>query len=153
MSRDIVVIAHNIRSLWNIGALFRSADAFRISHIHLTGYTAAPPRKEISKTALGAEDTVPWSQENDPVEVIMRRRRAGFVVVALELGEGSIPLMDFKPGQPVCLILGHEILGVPREILALSDHIVHIPMLGAKHSLNVSVAAGIAMYHFRCIEV
>lgn len=150
MSKDIVVIAHNIRSLWNIGAVFRSADAFAISHIHLTGYTAAPPRIEIGKTALGAEATVSWSQELDPAEVIRRRRNEGYTIVSLELGEGSTPLMDCRPEKPVCIILGHEILGVPQELMNLSDATVHIPMLGTKNSLNVSVAAGIAFYHFRC---
>jgi len=150
VSKDIVVIAHNIRSLWNIGAFFRSADAFRVGHIHLTGYTAAPPRIEITKTALGAEKTVSWSQENNPEDVIKNRKNDGYTIVSLELGEGSTPLMDFRPEKPVCIILGHEILGVPQELLALSDETVHIPMLGTKNSLNVSVAAGIAFYHFRC---
>jgi tRNA G18 (ribose-2'-O)-methylase SpoU len=150
VKKDIVVIAHNIRSLWNIGAFFRSADAFSISHIHLTGYTAAPPRKEISKTALGAELTISWSQEKDPIEVILKRKREGYTIVSLELGEGSAPLMNYRTDKPVCIILGHEILGVPPELMIMSDQTVHIPMLGSKNSLNVSVAAGIAFYHFRC---
>ncbi len=147
---DIVIIAHNIRSLWNIGAIFRSADAFNVQHMHLTGYTASPPRKEISKTALGAETTVPWSYEADPHNVIQRRKKEGYVIVALELGEASAPLMSFTTERPVCLILGHEILGVSPELIELSDHTVYIPMLGAKNSLNVSVAAGIALYQVRC---
>lgn len=150
MSKDIVIIAHNIRSLWNIGAVFRSADAFSVSHIHLTGYTAAPPRKEISKTALGAESTIPWSQEKDPLTIISQRKKEGFTIIALELGEGSTPLMDFATDKPVCLILGHEILGVSQELIAVSDRTVFIPMLGSKNSLNVSVAAGIALYQIRC---
>ena len=149
MNNDIVIIAHNIRSLWNIGAVFRSADAFKVSHIHLTGYTAAPPRKEISKTALGAEMTIPWSVEKDPVEVIRQRRKEGFLIVSLESTESSVPLKDFRAQKPVCLILGHEILGVEKELMTLSDVTVHIPMLGAKHSLNVSVATGIALYQIR----
>lgn len=150
MKKDIVIIAHNIRSLWNIGAIFRSADAFSISHIHLTGYTAAPPRKEIGKTALGAEKTVPWSQEEDPVKVVLERKKEGYHIVSLELGNNSTPLMNFTTDAPVCIILGHEILGVPSHLMALSDATVHIPMLGSKNSLNVSVAAGIAMYALRC---
>jgi len=150
VKKDIVIIAHNIRSLWNIGAVFRSADAFSISHIHLTGYTATPPRKEIGKTALGAEKTIPWSEEQDPVQVIKQRKKEGFIVISLELRESSMPLMDFTTDKPVCIILGHEILGVPEELMALSDATVHIPMLGSKNSLNVSVAAGIAMYSIRC---
>jgi tRNA G18 (ribose-2'-O)-methylase SpoU len=148
--RNIVVIAHNIRSLWNIGAFFRSADAFQISHIHLTGYTAAPPRKEIGKTALGAESTISWSKDSDPIEVIKRRKREGYSIVSLELSEDSESLMEYKPEGDVCIILGHEILGVPEEMQKLSDAVVHIPMLGKKNSLNVSVAAGVAFYHFRC---
>lgn len=150
MSKSIVIIAHNIRSLWNIGAIFRSADAFAVSHIYLTGYTAAPPRKEIGKTALGAEKTIPWSQEEDPVEVIKKRKDEGYCIVSLELGSSSTPLMSFTTDKPVCIILGHEILGVPSHLMALSDATVHIPMLGSKNSLNVSVAAGIAMYAIRC---
>ena len=158
MSDSIVLLAHNIRSLWNIGSFFRSADAFGVSHIHLTGYTAAPPRMEISKTALGAEEWIPWSKDQDPIKVIEKRRKEGFRIVALELKEGSVPLQDFLSGRsgkgqgrhPICLILGHEILGVPDELLKLADHIVSIPMAGKKNSLNVSVAAGIALFHFRC---
>lgn len=153
----IILLAHNIRSLWNIGSFFRCADAFGVSHIHLTGYTAAPPRMEISKTALGAEEWIPWSKDVDPVTVIERRRKEGYRIVALELKEGSIPLYEFtavhfhqttKPS--ICLILGHEILGVPDELIKLADDTVSIPMAGKKNSLNVSVAAGIALYHFRC---
>lgn len=149
MQRSLVVIAHNIRSLWNVGAIFRSADAFRTEHIHLTGYTAAPPNKEIGKTALGAEDFVSWSKDADPAEVIRTRRAEGFSIVSLESGEGSISLPDFRPPEKICLILGHEILGVSEELRRMSDVTVHIPMLGQKESLNVSVATGIALYHCR----
>lgn len=149
MKRSLVVIAHNIRSLWNVGAVFRSADAFGVKHIHLTGYTAAPPSKEIGKTALGAEEFVSWSKDAGPVEVIRRRKAEGFTIVSLELGEGSIPLPDFQPPDKICLILGHEILGVSDELREMSDVTVHIPMLGKKESLNVSVAAGIALYYCR----
>jgi tRNA G18 (ribose-2'-O)-methylase SpoU len=145
MEFDTVIIAHNIRSLWNIGSFFRTADALGVSHIHLTGYTAEPPRKEIGKTALGADEWIPWSKDPDPVAVCMRRKSEGYSVVALEIAEGSIPIESFRPAGPVCLIVGHEILGVPNEVLAVSDAIVHIPMKGRKHSLNVSVALGIAL--------
>ncbi|MDD5056168.1 MAG: TrmH family RNA methyltransferase [Candidatus Peribacteraceae bacterium] len=168
-ANDLILLAHNIRSLWNIGSLFRSSDAFGVSHIHLTGYTAAPPRMEISKTALGAEEWIPWSKDTDPVKVIKQRRKEGFRIIALELAKGSIPLCEYsvrsfldgnqttkpvnhqtsKPSS-ICLILGHEILGVPDELLKLADDVVAIPMSGSKNSLNVSVAAGIALYHFRC---
>jgi tRNA G18 (ribose-2'-O)-methylase SpoU len=159
MSHDppLILLAHNIRSLWNIGSFFRCGDAFGVSHIHLTGYTAAPPRMEISKTALGAEEWIPWSKDTDPVKVIERRRKDGFRIVALELKEGSIPLHEFTAAHfnqvakpSICLIVGHEILGVPDELIKLADDTVSIPMAGKKNSLNVSVAAGIALYHFRC---
>jgi len=147
--RDIVLLAHNIRSLWNVGALFRSSDAFGVSHVHLTGYTATPPRKEISKTALGAESWIPWSYEQEPGEIIRRRRGEGYDIVALELTGDSNPLWKEIPARPVCLVLGHEVLGVSAELLALCDRAVHIPMQGKKSSLNVSVACGIALYGLR----
>lgn len=151
MSRRLILIAHNIRSLWNIGALFRSADAFNVDHIHLTGYTAAPPRKEISKTALGADASIPWSKDRDPLIVIEQRKKEGCSIIALELNQKSTPLPEYRIEGDVCLIVGHEILGVPEELLGIAHSIVHIPMLGKKHSLNVSVAAGIALYHFRSL--
>lgn len=143
--KRIVLIAHNIRSLWNIGSLFRSADAFSVEHIHLTGYTAAPPRKEIGKTALGAEEWIPWSKDSDPLEVMTQRKGEGFLVVSLELGKESIAIDQFQWPDKTCLVVGHEISGVPDDVLKVSDAIVHIPMQGRKESLNVSVAAGIAM--------
>jgi 23S rRNA (guanosine2251-2'-O)-methyltransferase len=145
-TREVVIIAHNIRSLWNVGALFRSADAFGVSHIHLTGYTAQPPRKEISKTALGAEEWIPWSYDKDPFEIIERRRKDGFLIAALELTEKSDKLWSVDPKAPVCLVLGHEVLGVSPELLAVCDKALHIPMQGKKSSLNVSVACGVALY-------
>jgi 23S rRNA (guanosine2251-2'-O)-methyltransferase len=147
MTHPIILLAHNIRSLWNIGSFFRSADAFGISHIHLTGYTSAPDRREVHKTALGAEESVPWSKDLDPVAVIEQRKKEGYSIVSLEITKESIPLSDYKPAGPVCLIVGHEILGVPQELRKLSDAVVHIPMKGKKESLNVSVACGIALFH------
>ncbi len=148
--KKIVIIAHNIRSIWNVGSLFRTADAFAISHIYLTGYTAAPPRTEISKTALGAEAWIPWSKETDPYDVIATLRSDGYEIIALERTEKSRTLSEHKPALHVCLILGHEISGVSEDLLAASDTAVSIPMLGQKNSLNVSVAAGIALHHYRC---
>ena len=142
----IVLVAHNIRSLWNIGSFFRTADAFGVKHIHLTGYTASPPREEIHKTALGADEWIPWSQDLSPLEVLSRRKKEGYEVVSLEITSGSVPIGTFKPKKPVCLVVGHEVTGVPPEILAASDAIVHIPMIGKKESLNVSVALGIALF-------
>ena len=145
----IAVVAHNIRSLWNIGALFRTCDALGIDHLYLTGYSAVPPRKEISKTALGAEAWVPWTYEKDPLAVLERLRSEGYVIAGLEIAEGSTSLYDYTPKGPQCLVLGHEILGAPKELQDRCDVIVHIPMHGRKESLNVAVAAGIALFSLR----
>lgn len=147
MKQPIVLIAHNIRSLWNIGSFFRTSDAFGVSHIHLTGYTAEPPRMEISKTALGAEQSIPWSKTDNPLDVIRKRRGEGYEIIALEITDESSPLATYRTKKPMCLIIGHEVLGVPGELLNVSDRTVHIPMVGMKESLNVSVALGIALYH------
>lgn len=148
-SDALVVVAHNMRSLWNVGSLFRTCDAFGVTHVHLTGYTATPPRKEIAKTALGAEEWIPWSYEQDPLQVLRQRKSEGYTIVGLEITSNSKPLFSYQPHGPQCLVLGHEILGVPKEILQACDAVVHIPMHGKKESLNVSVAAGIAMYGLR----
>lgn len=148
-NRKIVLVAHNIRSLWNVGSFFRSADAFQVSHVHLTGYTGSPPRSEISKTALGAEGWIPWTSGEDPLAVIASRKKEGFCIVALEITPASVDLFTHRPDAPVCLILGHEVSGVSDELLNAADVTAHIPMLGKKASLNVSVAAGIALHHYR----
>lgn len=147
MKRHIVLLAFNIRSLWNVGSLFRTCDAFGVEKLILAGYTAAPPRREISKTALGAEETVPWEQHQDPKKAIAKFKKQGFTIVALEQARGAVDLNAFASPSKVCLIVGHEVLGVPKELLKLCDAIVHIPMHGKKESLNVAVAAGIALHH------
>ena len=146
MPRTIVLIAYKIRSLWNFGSRLRSCGAFGVSHVYLTGYTATPPRREISKTALGADEWVPWTHAASPLDVMAALRRKGFRILALERTKQSIPLQSCKVSWPVCLIVGHEVLGVPKDILAGCDAIVEIPMAGRKESLNVAVAAGIALY-------
>lgn len=147
--RRIVLLAHNIRSLWNVGSFFRSADAFAVEKIYLCGYTGVPPRKEITKTAIGADEWVPWQQEIDPVTVAKRLRKDGWHIAALELAPHAIALHDYHPHDRVCLMVGHELNGVPPELLTLCDDIIQIPMLGNKESLNVAVAAGIALHHLR----
>lgn len=151
MPRKIVLLAHNIRSLWNVGSFFRTADAFGVQKMYLTGYTSAPPRLEISKTALGAETWVPWEKVSDPLPLIHTLKSEGFLIASLELSEVSIALPKFNDNRPICLVLGHEVSGVPRELLNCSDVTLQIPMLGKKHSLNVSVAAGIGLYHLSLI--
>jgi tRNA G18 (ribose-2'-O)-methylase SpoU len=147
--RHIRLLAHNVRSLWNVGSFFRTADAFALEKIYLTGYTGVPPRKEITKTALGAEENVAWEHERDPVTVVTRLKAEGFAIVSLELTPSAVDLASYVPPEKLCLVVGHELAGVPAEVLQLSDAVVKIPMLGKKESLNVAVAAGIALHHLR----
>ena len=147
--RRIVLLAHNVRSLWNVGSFFRTCDALAVEKIYLTGYTGHPPRKEIAKVALGADDTIPFESAPEPLPILESLKSDGWEIVSLELGDKSINLKDFQPTEKTCLVLGHELSGVPEDILAISDRAVQIPMLGEKESLNVAVAAGIALYHLR----
>lgn len=139
----MLVLAHNIRSLHNVGAIFRSAAAFGVEKLFLTGYTPVPPRKEIAKVALGAERLVTWEQ-GDIFEVIAQCKQEGFSVFALEQAPNAIELADVRT-EKVALILGNEVEGIEPDVLAACDGSVVIPMY-AKRSLNVSVAAGVAMY-------
>ena len=148
-SREIYLIADRIRSMHNVGSLFRSADAFAVKKIFLCGYTAVPPRPEIAKVALGAEHTVPWQRELHAWRLIERLRRAGVMVVALEQTDHSPSLASFTPRFPLALIVGNEISGISPTLMKRADVMVHIPMLGKKESLNVSVAAGIALFALR----
>jgi 23S rRNA (guanosine2251-2'-O)-methyltransferase len=149
LSRRLILLAHNIRSLWNVGSFFRTADGLNVEKIILTGYTGHPPRKEISKTAIGAEECVPWEKAEDPVDAIRTLRADGWRMVALELAPGARELSGYPPAEKTCLVVGHELTGVPEEILILCDDVVMIPMRGTKESLNVAVAAGIALHHLR----
>ncbi len=149
MTRAICLLAYNVRSLWNVGAFFRTCDALAVEKLYLTGYTGHPPRKEITKTALGAEDTIPWEHHVDPLPVIRQLKEEGWQIVSLELTPEAIPLPAFRPLEKLCLIVGHELSGVPSEMLSLSDATVCIPMLGKKESLNVAVATGMALYQLR----
>lgn len=142
----IYAVVENVRSLFNVGAIFRSADGINASGIYLTGFTGCPPRKEISRVALGAEETVPWHYERDTEEVIGGLRSQGVQVIALEQTPDSVDFRTFCYRWPVAVILGHEVTGVRPETLCLCDGVVHIPMLGTKVSLNVSVATGIMLY-------
>ena len=143
----LYLICQNIRSLHNVGSIFRSADAFGVDRIFLCGFTGYPPRKEISKTALGAELSVPWEQHWQTHKIISQLNKIGFQTVALELTKNSVPLEKFKPKFPLTLVVGNEKQGVSDKILKMCDKKIYIPMLGVKESLNVSVAAGIALYN------
>ena len=146
MKKEIYVIAHNIRSLHNIGSFFRTSDGAGVSKIFLTGYSGCPPRKEISKTAIGAEEWIPWEHHKDPLPLIKKLKKNGVQIVSLEKNNESIDINSFSPKYPTCLIVGNEIDGVGDEQLKLSDAVVEIAMNGKKESLNVSVAFGIAVY-------
>ncbi|MDB4978080.1 MAG: tRNA/rRNA methyltransferase SpoU [Candidatus Peribacteria bacterium] len=147
--RSIIFLAHNVRSLWNVGSFFRTADAFAVEKIYLTGYTGHPPRKEITKTALGADKTMPWEHVIDPADVVRQLQADGWTIASLELHPDAIDIQRYKPPEKICIIVGHELTGVTDELLKLSDVTLKIPMLGAKESLNVAVAAGIALSYIR----
>ena len=146
MKKEIYVIAQNIRSLYNVGSIFRTCDAFDVNKLYLCGYTGYPPRKEISKTALGAEKNVVWQHNWRTVDLIQKLKNERVDLVALELTQNSKPLKDYKPKFPLALIIGNEKTGVSPKILQLADKKIFIPMQGIKESLNVSVAFGIALY-------
>lgn len=147
--RRIRFLAHNVRSLWNVGSFFRTCDAFAVEQIYLTGYTGTPPRKEITKTAIGAEEYVPWESTREPVPILRKLKEEGWSLVALEITPQAKKLQTYKPPERLCLIVGHELAGIPPEILSLCDDVLKIPMLGKKESLNVAVAAGIALHWLR----
>jgi len=145
----LYLIANNIRSLFNVGALFRCADVFGVDKVFLCGYTATPPRKEISKTALGAEGWIAWEHQRQAGRLITNLKRDGVQIVALEINKKAIPLPKFQPRFPLALVVGNEVTGVNRSVLKSADAIVKIPMLGRKESLNVAVAAAVALYELR----
>ena len=152
LHRDFFVLAHNIRSLHNVGSLFRTADVFAVSKLFLTGFTGKPPQEKISKVSLGAEKTVPWEYNKSAARVVskLRKEYPTLMVVGLEnnLSKGKRPvlLQNFEPKVPVLLVLGEEVSGISKPLLKLCDAFVEIPQYGHKESLNVSVAFGIAAY-------
>jgi tRNA G18 (ribose-2'-O)-methylase SpoU len=143
----VTLMLHNIRSMWNVGAMFRTADAAGIEKIVITGYTATPPRKEIDKTALGAQDTVTWQYVSDPVEAISMLKAEGKRVFGLEIAENSRPYTGLVSEDfPAVLLVGNEVEGIGDDLLAHCDDVLEIPQFGIKHSMNVAVAAGIALF-------
>ena len=146
--RKLKILADNVRSMHNIGSLFRSADAFLVEEIVLGGISGCPPHPEISKTALGAEDSVDWRHVVDTFGEVMRLKDDGWSVCVLEQTHGSIPLGDFTIGkdEKIVLVVGNEVSGVDQRIVDLADYVLEIPQYGTKHSLNVSVSAGIALW-------
>ncbi len=148
-TKDIYLVVQNVRSLYNVGAIFRCADVFGVSKIYLCGYTGFPPRDQISKTALGAEEWINWEKRKHILPLIRKLKKEGFKIIVLETGKKATLLPKFKPKFPMVLIVGNEIKGVSRGVIALADEIVEIPMYGKKASLNVAVAASVALYRLR----
>jgi tRNA G18 (ribose-2'-O)-methylase SpoU len=145
-SLPVEIVLDNVRSLYNVGAFFRSSDAAGIEKLWLCGITGRPPKRAITKTALGAEETVPWSHSWDPLEVVRGLREGGREIAAIETSVHAVDLFDWAPRFPVAVVFGHQVDGIRPEVSALCDTHVRIPMLGAKHSLNVATAGGVVMY-------
>jgi len=143
----VVMVLDNIRSLSNVGAVFRSADAFRIGAVYLCGITACPPHREIHKTALGADETVDWRYFETTEAACRELKAMGYSLYAVEQVEGSVMLHDFQAKPNSAYIMGNEVEGVSEEALPFCDGAIEIPQVGTKHSLNVSVCSGIIMWH------
>lgn len=144
----VVIILDDVRSAYNVGSIFRTADAFRVAGIYLCGISARPPHKDITKTALGATESVDWKYFEDAGDAVKMLKEDGYSVYCIEQAEGSISLEDFQPGKMagIAIIFGHEVFGVKDELLALSDGCIEIPQFGTKHSFNVAVSAGIVLW-------
>ncbi len=145
----LMLILNNIRSLYNVGSIFRTADGIGAQKIYLCGITPIPPDNQITKTALGAEKTVPWKFFECAVDAVRQAKSEGYKIILLEQTQSSVVHQNFIPAGPVCLVLGNENSGVSDELLALSDGSIEIEMAGLKNSLNVSVAFGVVGYDLR----
>lgn len=144
----IIVLLDNIRSMYNVGSVLRTADAFLVYKVILSGITGCPPHPEIAKTALGADESVDWSYEENSIETVRRLKKDGWKICVLEQAHGSVPLQEFQVrnnGRYV-LVAGNEVEGVNQEIVDMADVVLEIPQHGVKHSLNVSVSVGIALW-------
>lgn len=146
----LVVVLDDVRSMYNVGSVFRTGDAFRIESLYLCGISATPPATEIHKTALGAEDSVHWCHYDSALEAVTELKQGGYEVLAVEQCENSTKLNTFFPekGKKYAVVLGNEVKGVRQEVIDACDGCLEIPQLGTKHSMNVSVTAGIIMYRF-----
>ncbi len=143
-----LVLLENIRSMYNVGSIFRTCDGAGIDELYLTGYTAHPPRVQITKTSLGSEETVPWQHWGDPLACVQALKEQGIKIVAVETGEGAVDIGSFKRGnEDICLIFGNEVGGVSEALLEEADEKLVLPMRGMKVSLNVSVCVGASLYH------
>lgn len=146
----LIVVLDNVRSLHNVGSVFRTADAFIIEAVYLCGITSTPPHAEIHKTALGAENTVAWKYFEDTLDAVNELKSAGYTVLSIEQAKGSTLLTDYHslPGQKTAVILGNEVKGVQQSVVDSCDGCIEIPQFGTKHSLNVSVTGGIIIWEF-----
>ena len=146
----LAVVLDDVRSMYNVGSVLRTCDAFRVERVCLCGITSTPPHPEIHKTALGAEDSVPWQYYGSAREAVEQLREEGYEVLAVEQCEGSTPLPSFAPvaDRRYAVVLGNEVKGVHQEVIDACNGCLEIPQLGTKHSMNVSVTAGIVIYAF-----
>lgn len=146
----LVIVLDNVRSLNNVGSAFRTSDAFLIDKIYLCGITGTPPNREIQKTALGATDSVAWEHIHKTADLVRRLKDEGFMICSFEQADQSVLLHDFEPqrDQKYALVFGNEVFGVDDEVIDQSDEVIEIPQLGTKHSLNISVTMGIAIWDF-----
>lgn len=142
----VSVLLENVRSLYNVGAFFRTADAVALEKLYLAGITGHPPQRMITKTALGAEETVPWQHIDEAVETIAELRLGNREIAAIETSVHAVDLFDWSPRFPVCVLFGHETDGLTPRVAALADTHIRIPMLGRKHSLNVASAGSVVLY-------
>ena len=146
----LTVVLDDVRSMYNVGSVFRTSDAFRVEAVCLCGITGCPPHAEIHKTALGAEESVDWQHFATALEAVEVLQGRGVTVLSVEQAEGSTKLPSFKPerGRRYAVVFGNEVKGVHQEVVDASDGCLEIPQFGTKHSMNVSVTAGIVIYHF-----
>jgi tRNA G18 (ribose-2'-O)-methylase SpoU len=147
---NLILILDNIRSLNNIGSVFRTADAFRIKKIFLCGITAKPPHRDIQKTALGATDSVDWEYAENTLDVVNQLKKQGVKILSIEQAEDSTMLQNFQfnSSENYAMVFGHEVKGVQQEVVNISDEVIEIPQFGTKHSVNISVSAGICCWKY-----
>lgn len=151
----LVVVLDNVRSAHNVGSIFRTADAFKADRLYLCGICACPPSAEIHKSALGAEDSVPWEHADDTLALVRSLRAQGYTIASIEQTENSVSLESFAPKADTryAVVFGNEVDGVAQEVVEESDLVLEIPQFGTKHSLNVSVSAGVVLWHFAAAAI
>ena len=142
----VSLLLDNVRSMYNVGSFFRTADGAGVEQLFLSGITGRPPKSEITKTALGAETRVPWHAVDEPLRQINKLQEDGYEIAAIETNEQAVDIFDWQPRFPVCVLFGHEVDGLSLSLLEACDTYVRLPMLGLKHSLNVASAGAIVMY-------